>query len=638
MMPDTQVQESTSLMSVGAQAGAQKAGEFFVNRALNAIIDGCVKKYGNAKVRLGSGFTRYLKNATERYNQVHTIATGNIVRSITGPDNIYVSIGVRYGKKKINTHTVEPMLSISKNLLVEGTGGIGKSMMMRYLFLNTANRGEYVPVLLELRKISKQSPGNISIIDLIYTCLKDFDVELPREQFEFSLQMGKYIFLMDGFDEVKESLALETAEQIQKFCSKYPNNPCIITTRPGRDTAPLETFTTVQSLPLSKGQAVALSKKIWDEDEKTREFCRQLEDEIFENEKHREFAENPLLLTMMFLTFMRNNSLPSHLAEFYRQAFEALYSTHDSKNKGAYRREFKCDKLDEPGFRRILSHFCFQSYFKQDYEFSEEKLLSYFDKSIKKFSFVDVRANDYFQDLKKVVCLLIKDGEEYRFAHRSFQTYFAACYTAEALNDEQQKKVLYKFMRTRVWESDSDYLDILDQLEHERMTVNLLEDGIRLIISKAQSSEKPAHGYLKLMLPSSITLYKENSDGISCLSGATWEPNYDGCHFLDYEKLFYIYVKGMERDERIIQIHNLLMTESWLLSKVGRNTLVGKSVEVSLDETVQLGVAQTDLEDLYDKMVCKLKITEIIRDMSDWLESIDRQRKILEEKSFIEDL
>ena len=100
-MPDTQVQENTSLMSLGAQSGAQKAGEFFVDRALNAIVDCCVTKYGNAKTLLGSGFTRYLKNATERYNQVHTIATGNIVRSIIGPDNIYVNIGVRHKKRRL---------------------------------------------------------------------------------------------------------------------------------------------------------------------------------------------------------------------------------------------------------------------------------------------------------------------------------------------------------------------------------------------------------------------------------------------------------------------------------------------------------------------------------------------------------
>ena len=641
-------------MSVGAQAGAQKAGEFFVNRALNAIIDGCVKKYGNTKVRLGSGFTRYLKNATERYNQVHTIATGNIVRSIIGPDNIYISIGVRHGKKKISTDTVGQILSVSKNLLVEGTGGIGKSMMMRYLFLNTANRGEYVPVLLELRKISKQSPGNTSIMDLIYTCMKDFDVELPREQFEFSLQMGKYLFLMDGFDEVKESMAVEAAEQIQQFCSKYPNNPCIITTRPGRDTAPLETFTTVESLPLSKAQAVELAKKIWDEDEKTKEFCRQLQDEIYENEKHREFVENPLLLTMMFLTFMRNNSLPDHLAEFYRQAFDALYSTHDSKNKGAYRREFKCDKLDAPGFRRILAHFCFQSYFNQDYEFSEEKLLSYFNKSIKKFGFSEVSAEDFFQDLKKVVCLLVKDGEEYRFAHRSFQAYFAACYTAEALNDEQQKKVFREFVGRLEWRKNRDFLDILDQLEHERMTVNLLEDTIRLYLNKAQDGENPIRSYAKMVFPNAIVVNRGES-GSKIISGYIRILDGNGIHFCYYDELFNEFVM---RDNKMRDIdHAQLFVHGKEWTMLDKIRLQEKAyVDVGLWDLTpfgvsdnfrdahhfktvdEFGITEADMNDFYDSIASVMGIAERIARMSNWLDSIDSKRKKLEEKSFLDDL
>ena len=650
-MPDTQ--ETTSLIAVGAQAGAQKTGERFADRALNTIVDGCKKMTGNTKVLLGTVFTRYLKNATERYNQVHTIATGNIVRSIIGPDNIYVSIGVRHGKKKISTETVEPMLSVSKNLLVEGTGGIGKSMMMRYLFLNTAHRGEYVPVLLELRKISKQIPGHISIMDLIYTCMKDFDAELPREQFEFSLRMGKYLFLMDGFDEVKESMAVETAEQIQQFCSKYPNNPCIITTRPGRDTTPLETFTTVESCPLSKEQAVALAKKIWEEDEKTREFCRQLEEELFANKKHREFAENPLLLTMMFLTFMRNNSLPNHLAEFYRQAFEALYSTHDSKNKGAYRREFKCDKLDAPGFRRILAHFCFQSYFKQDYEFSEDKLLSYFNKSIKKFGFSEVSAEDFFQDLKKVVCLLVKDGEEYRFAHRSFQAYFAACYTAEALNDEQQKKVLREFVCRGDWRYNLDYLDILDQLEHERMTVNLLEDTIRLYLKRIQEDENPARSYAKMVSPNGITVYRD-SLGSNHIDGCFGIPDSNGIDFNWYQELFNRFVlrdnklrdflygdllfekKWTILDKISLQKNRRVDVGLWALTPFGvRTDFPDEHFFLMLDE---FGITEADMNGLYDDVAKNIGATEKLKNMSDWLDSVDSRRKKLEENSFIDDL
>ena len=660
-MPDTEVQENTGLATQsvpdwGIQSGVKKFNESAVNRALNAVIDACAKQYGNTMVRLGNGFTRYLKNATERYNQVHTIATGNIVRCIIGPDNIYVSIGVQSGKKKIKTDTVETMLSVSKNLLVEGTGGIGKSMMMRYLFLNTAHRGEYIPVLLELRKISKQSPENLSIMDLIYTCMKDFDVELPREQFEFSLQMGKYLFLMDGFDEVKESLASDTAEKIQQFCSKYPNNPCIITTRPGRDTAPLETFTTVKSLPLSKAQAVELAKKIWDEDEKTKEFCRQLEDEIYENEKHREFAENPLLLTMMFLTFMRNNSLPDHLAEFYRQAFEALYSTHDSKNKGAYRREFQCDKLDAPGFRRILSHFCFQSFFKEDYEFLEEDLLSYFDKSIKKFGFTEVKASSYFQDIKKVVCLLVKDGEEYRFAHRSFQAYFAACYTAEELNDEQQKKVLREFVLRRVWRQNRDYLDILNQLEHERMRVNLLEDTIRLYLTKAKEDDNPARSYTKMVLPNAM-LVNMDLAGRNVVTGCMNIPDGNGIIFDSYDELFNEFVlrKGKSCGQTScryaffdntwaalnkisVQKNQQVEVGLWALTPFGINSDFSDSDAYSFKMVDEFGITEAEVNEFYDSIARKMEILQRIAHMSNWLESLDSKRKKLEEKSFIDDL
>ena len=197
-----------------------KAGEFFVDRALNALVDGVKSAYSGAQVLLGTAFNRYLHNATQRYNQVKTLATGTTPRPIIGQNNFYVSIGVGYDDKRISTDTVDSMLRISNNILVLGTGGIGKSMMMRYLFLNTANRGEYVPVLLELRKISNQTSGQVSILDLIYSCLSDFDVKLPKDQFEYSLRLGKYLFLMDGFDEVKEGLAAETSAAIQAFCAK----------------------------------------------------------------------------------------------------------------------------------------------------------------------------------------------------------------------------------------------------------------------------------------------------------------------------------------------------------------------------------------------------------------------------------
>lgn len=99
------------------------------------------------------------------------------------------------------------------------------------------------------------------------------------------------------------------------------------------------------------------------------------------------------------------------LSDFYKKAYDALYSAHDNQDKGCYRRDFQCKTLDENEFKQILSHFCFQTYFKETYEFAEEEILKYLRTSLQKFKFDNVKAEDYLMDLRNVVCMIIKDGD-----------------------------------------------------------------------------------------------------------------------------------------------------------------------------------------------------------------------------------
>lgn len=631
-MNENQTQGNTGLLDLGAQTGAQKAGELFVSRALNGVLDGLKNKYGEAQVLMGSAFTRYLNNATIRYNHVRTLATGTSPRSIIGKGNIYVSIGVKYKKKKINTDTVDALLRVSNNVLVYGTGGIGKSMMMRYFFLNTAHRGEYVPVLLELRKVSNQTAGSISILDLIYSCMNDFDVQLPREQFEYSLRLGKYLFLMDGFDEVKESQAAETASAIQAFCSKYPKNPCIITSRPRRDTSPLETFTEVESLPLSKSQAVQLASKIWEEDEKTKEFCHQLENGLYE--LHQDFAENPLLLSMMFLTFMRNNSIPNHLAEFYSKAYDALYSAHDSNDKGFYRREFRCKGLDETEFRLLLSHFCFQTYFKEDYEFSKKLLLSYLNNSIVKLGFNDLSAIDYLEDLRNAVCIIVEDGDIYRFSHRSFQTYFAACYTSNVLTDEQQKKLLAAVLSgEEVFWAKEDYFDLLSQIEPQRFFVNALEDRLRAIKREASLESNPNLLLLKKQYRA-LSIFERDASR----NGVAFHPGTSEHDYYDFNviSIFRRYVAKMS--------YNREKSDEWplirsCLDKVRVKEDGIKHHSISLD-FIDASDKLTDEErkSFYEALICVNRVTALQVEVDNWLASLDEKRESLLSVDFLDEL
>lgn len=647
-MGDSNTRNGTALVETATESAAKKVGEKAVDRGLNAIIDFVKNKYGETQVKIGTVFNRYLDNATQRYNQIRTLATGTTPRSIIGENSLYISIGLKYNGTEIDTLTADSLLQISKNILILGTGGVGKSMLTRYLFLDTAEYEGYVPVLIELRRIGSQSLGQLSVLDLIYTCMEDFNVELPKDQFEYSLQLGKYLFLFDGFDEVKSSLAKETAEAIQKFSAKYPKNSFIVTSRPRPETSPLETFTVMQSMTLSKSQAVDLASRIWTEDEKTREFCKQLDAELYK--KHKDFAENPLLLTMMFLTFMRNSSIPEHLSDFYKKAYDALYSAHDNQDKGCYRRDFECKTLDENEFRRILSHFCFQSYFKEAYEFSETEIIHYLQNSLQKFGFDEIKAVDYLKDLRNVVCMIIKDGETYRFSHRSFQAYFAAYYTAHSLTDEQQQRLFTQILSGQVvyWEK-ADYYTLLMQIEPVRFAESALESSMRELFRDAKESKDPdcfllRSAYERIRIRTRLS--DSGSIAIDSIVYGVANKN-NGCHDFNILDLFYTYIKGssfVENRDRGTWEKNAATIKEYAerilclsKSKTPDDNDVGVELYFEEIDASEL-ITNEERQHLYNLIVQCCRLNGIFDLISEWLNKLDIKRMSLKSSSFIDDL
>lgn len=617
------------------EKGAIKASETIANRALNAVVDFAKKKYGEKQVEIGKEFDRYLNNAVQRYNKVRTLATGPNPRKIIGKDNIYIEIGVKHGDKVISTENIDELLKISNKLIIQGTGGIGKSMLMRYLFIDTATTGQYIPVLLELRKISNQPAGEISILELIYSCLMDFDVNLSREQFEYSLRLGKYLFLFDGFDEVKEALAAETAEKIQEFSSKYPKNPCVITSRPKQETSPLETFTTVSSLTLSKAQATSLASKLWPNDEKAKEFCKQLDSELFE--KHKDFAENPLLLSMMFLTFMRNNSIPDHLSDFYNKAYEALYSAHDNNDKGTYKRDFVCSSLDEAQFKLLLSRFCFVTYFKEIYEFKTNEIMNLLKECIDRLQLKNISANDYLKDLRNAVCIIVQDGEIYRFSHRSFQAYFAAVYTASVLTDEEQKSLFNKVLSKEICWHKRDYYNLLSQIEHERFAVNALEDTLKQIQNETDKAENPNLYFLKLTTNAIDVYYKDEKSKPQI--GFYINEKTD-CQIVNVIDLFHYYITKRKvhksKDKEYFLNLNVIQECIEKLPKIKAHK------SHVLDPCLHYSEIERYFKEKQDVIYSSINYfynTEFLRsEVRNFLIELDERRQKLNEKDFIDEL
>jgi len=493
--------EKLSYVDAG-QNGLNRIGEHVGEKALSVVLEMIQKQYGKACVATGSAFNLYLKNSELRYNKVKTLADLSEPRDLEGPNGIYVDVFVQHGNTKVAVTTVGNLLKISNNIVIIGSGGIGKSMIMRHLFVNTHHRGEYIPVLVELRKIEdvENLEDDNALIKLVHNCMESFDIKLSVEQFEYSLRTGKYLFLFDGLDEVKEEIQGKVENLIQKMSKKYPNNGYIISSRgEGVSFNELETFTLLKACPLEKYQAIELVKRIGKSNEKTIEFAKKLDEELFE--KYKDFASNPLLLTMMYITFIDNNMIPEHLNDFYENAYDALYKRHDANKEGLFNRIYKCKNLGEREFKDLFSYFCFQSYFVQQYEFTKEQICEYIARGIKRLALDELvkEPQMFFDDIKDIVCLILEEGNKYKFTHRSFQTYFAAYYTAMYLTDNQQEIFFRKELGERGPFVNLDFYSMLYRLEGERFNCNIMEKGLVNILKDVESTPFPKETFLKIM-------------------------------------------------------------------------------------------------------------------------------------------
>ena len=480
-----------------AQGSVNKMGEQIAERAVNSVIEFIKKKYGNACVNTGKVFEKYLVNSKLRYNKIKTLADLSEPRNFEGENGIYVDVFVQYRERKISLDSIDDLMKINNNIIIVGSGGMGKSIIMRHLFLNTNNSGKYIPVLIQLRNIEDVERDE-ALFDLIHSCIEDFDVKLNQVQFEYSLKSGKYLLLFDGLDEVESESRGRTEHLIQKLSKKYPNNCYVVSSREeGINFSELETFTIVKSCLLEKKQAVELVLKIGKYNKKINEFAKLLDEQLYE--KHYDFASNPLLLTMMYITFIDNNMIPEHIIDFYENAYGALYKRHDANKEGLFDREYKCNKMGEREFKNLFSYFCFQSFFAQKYEFSKMQLLEYINRGITRLGYNSVldSAENFFDDIKDIVCLIVEEGTKYKFAHRSFQMYFAAYYTVVQVTDEQQKNFMRKQLENRHY-IPYDYYEMLYHLEGERFNRNVLEPGIDEIVERMNASSDSSVELLKI--------------------------------------------------------------------------------------------------------------------------------------------
>lgn len=452
-------------MDILALGGVKKILGKYADPIINKIAEISKGEWEKFKVDFDLAFIEYINNAYEKYSKIKTI----LYR--TEPKYIYDFFEIPFLQKshseEFAVDSVDNILDISNFVIIQGTGGIGKSTLMKHLFINELEKKDLIPIFIELKDINDLEKG-YDIYDIVFNKLDSLGGNVGKKYLEYALKSGCFLFLLDGYDEILTAQKDYFFKQLDVFCDKYPQNYYIISSRPYSEFIEFQRFTVLSTNPLSKIQAMDLIGKLeFDKDIKER-FINALDENLYE--RHKSFASNPLLLNIMLLTYDNYAEIPEKLHLFYANAFETLYSKHDA-TKAGYRRELKSE-LSYDSLKKIFSYFCFITYAQAKTEFSYDELVAFLKKvSINKLTF---NIECYIFDLVNSLCVLYKEGLHYKFAHRSFQEYFTALFLKE-LPDKLMKKMAIQIIHTDVFRTSNDSVfDMLYDMAEDRFEKNIL--------------------------------------------------------------------------------------------------------------------------------------------------------------------
>ena len=385
-------------------------------------------------------FEDYLDKATKFYENTKTLLYSEKPRKFKEfyvCNHLQTKEFVGGPKTKLIDSSIETLSATSNRLIISGIGGIGKSMMMRHLFFECADNykdDDLLPILVPLNNY-KETQTDLTVV--LYDTICEFSDDVDWDDFDKLLESGKLIILLDGLDEVVGNTRNVFQSALISLIKKYPDNTIIISSRPNYTFVQMGHFQVIEILPFEKEQALELVEKLDFHDKVAKEkFIKDLDRKLFQS--HKQFASNPLLLTIMLMTYSSYGEVPAKRHIFYAKAYETMARLHDA-SKGAYVRPMNTN-LSPEVFAEYFSEFCARTYKAGVLEFSADTFAKHMELTIKHIGkHIEATSRDFLADLTDNLCIMYKEGERYYFIHRSFQEYFCAVFFSTRMDDKLKK-------------------------------------------------------------------------------------------------------------------------------------------------------------------------------------------------------
>ena len=419
-------------------------------------------------------FQKYLECSYTKYSIVNTLVFHNSQRLLK---DIYVAqtLVKEHRSEDDEETTIIDKLPVSlikkyRKLLITDTAGMGKSTIMKRMFIDLIDSGLDVvgiPIYIELNRLNKENTILNEIQKALSSLSKPFDNDLLLK----FIQAGGFIFFLDGFDEISISDRNEVTNDIQDFISKAgTNNYFILTSRPESSLSSFGDFQSFTIQPLAKEESFELLKK-YDTGE-NKELSEKLIDLLKSGQYNsiNEYLENPLLVSLLFTAYDYKRSIPFEKHRFYAEVFEAYFEKHD--NTKPIRNRDKLSGLNYDGFDRVLRRIGFLCLAKIGVKFNRDTIINAIINAREFCENLKFSESDFLEDLLSAVPLFCHDGNDYKWVHKSLLEYFAARYIAVDAK-ENQNTILKKIYNSKQIERYLNMLDLYYDIDYNGFNKNI---------------------------------------------------------------------------------------------------------------------------------------------------------------------
>ncbi len=445
-------------------------------------------------------FEEYLNRSYKKHYFINTLVFQNRQKAL---EDLYVPLTITASHDKKKKYKIDKyrddLIAEYRRVLITDTAGMGKSTMMKRLFLYAIRENRGIPVLIELRKLKESH----DILDEIYNELDSIDNQDFDEDFVLSLiKRGDFIFFLDGYDEIPVSEKEAVTNSLQDFISKAEENLFVLTSRPDSAIASFGGFQEFNINNFVNEEAFDLIRKYDQGGEISKELIAKLQDKKFENVH--EFLTNPLLVSLLYKAYDYKAKIPLKMHVYYRQVFDALFESHDLAKGGAFARD-KRSGLDIDDFHKVMKRLGFIT-LVMGIEYSKDDIIKKIAEARSYLPNINFKESDFLNDLVGAVPLFNKEGNFYKWNHKSLQEYFAAQFICND-SKEKQANILTRMSKSKNGSRYWNTLALCYDIDYKTFRQVVVYDFVRKFISyyeahsiKAQRMDNEKDNYDRIGL------------------------------------------------------------------------------------------------------------------------------------------